>query len=111
MGPIARELYMTRERLPNRRAAETFDLESGGLAYTATYARFADGRVAEIFLRNHKTNSMADTLAKDCAVVCSIALQFGIPLDTIRRALMRDAKGQASGPLAAALDLIAGAAP
>jgi len=27
---------MTRARLPNRRPAETFDLEAGGLHYTAT---------------------------------------------------------------------------
>ena len=99
---------MTRERLPNRREAETFDLESGGLVYTATYARFADGRVAELFLRNHKTNSMADTLAKDAAVVCSIALQYGAPLDVLRKALMRDPRGRASGSLGEALDMIAG---
>jgi hypothetical protein len=101
----------TRERLPNRRFCETFSLESQGLAYTASISRFDDGRLSEIFITNHKAGSQADTNAKDAAVVCSIALQFGVPLETIRRALMRDAKGQASGPLAAALDLIAGAAP
>lgn len=90
---------MTRERLPNRREAETFELECSGLAYTATYARFADGRVAEVFLRNHKSNSMADTLAKDAAVVCSIALQYGAPLDVLRRALMRDSQGRAERPV------------
>jgi hypothetical protein len=39
--------------------------------------------------------------------VCSIALQHGVPLETIRRALLRDASGRASGPLGVALDLIA----
>jgi hypothetical protein len=42
------------------------------------------------------------------AVVCSLELQHGVPLDTIRRALMRDARGHASGPLATALDKLAG---
>jgi hypothetical protein len=97
---------MTREILANRHLAETFDLMSGGLAYTASIGRFADGRIAEIFLTNHKAGSAADTNARDAAVVCSIALQFGVPLDVLRRALMRDSHGAASGPLAVALDMV-----
>jgi hypothetical protein len=76
----------TRQRLENRRLAETFELEVGGLRYTATIGRFADGRVAEIFLSNHRVNSAADTNARDSAIVCSIALQFGADLETIRKA-------------------------
>jgi hypothetical protein len=97
---------MTRQRLPDRRAAETFGLECAGLHYTATISRFDDGRLAEIFLTNHKAGSQSDTNAKDAAVVCSLALQHGVPLDTIRRALMRDSAGRANGPLGVALDLI-----
>jgi hypothetical protein len=97
-----------RTRLPNRRGSETFSLQSQGLAYTATVSRFADGRLAEIFIGNHKAGSTADTNARDAAVVCSIALQYGVPLNTIRNALMRDAQGRASGPLGTALDIIAG---
>ena len=99
----------TRQRLPDRRLAETFELEVGGLCYTATIGRFADGRVGEIFLSNHRANSAADTNARDSAIVCSIALQFGADLEVIRRALCRDSHGRASGPLGAALDIIAGA--
>jgi hypothetical protein len=40
-------------------------------------------------------------------VVCSIALQHGVPVETIRRALMGDSRGRASGPLGEALDVIA----
>jgi hypothetical protein len=96
-----------RERLSNRRASETFEITVGGLNYRATVSRFADGRIAEVFLSNHKTGSHADTAAKDSAVVCSIALQFGVPLETIRRALMRDSQGRPSGPLGTVLDLLA----
>src|SRR5262245_37811497 len=39
-----------RQRLPNRRAAETFEIEISGLRYTATAGRFADGRIGELFL-------------------------------------------------------------
>ena len=96
-----------RERLPNRRFSETFDIELNGRKYRCSYSRFPDGRLAEIFISNNRVNSDSDTAAKDSAVVCSIALQFGVPLETIRRALMRDAQGRASGPLEIALDLLA----
>jgi hypothetical protein len=96
-----------RRRLPNRRASLTFGVESQGLRFTCTASRFEDGSLAEIFLQNHKAGSMAGINAQDAAVVCSLALQHGVPLDVIRRALMRDQQGRASGPLAAALDLIA----
>jgi hypothetical protein len=97
-----------RQRLPNRRPAESFALEAGGLRYVATVGRFADGRVAEIFLTNHKAGSTAGIMASDAAVLCSIALQHGVPLDVIRKALMRDPQGRAIGPLGVVLDMIAG---
>jgi hypothetical protein len=49
---------------------------------------------------------MAGINAQDSAVVCSIALQHGVPIDVIRRALMRDPRGKASSPLGEAIDLI-----
>ena len=97
-----------RKRLPNRRFSETFRFESAGLAYTATTSRFSDGRLAELFLSNHKSNSAADTSARDAAIVLSFALQYGADPETIRQALCRDSHGRASGPLGTALDLIAG---
>jgi hypothetical protein len=95
-----------RERLDNRRFSETFDIDVNGRKYRCSFSRFPDGRLAEIFLSNNKSGSDSDTAAKDSAVVCSIALQYGVPISTIRRALMRDSQGRASGPLAAALDLL-----
>ena len=96
---------------PSRRAAEHFTLEVHGLRYTATVGRFADGRVAEIFIQNHKSNSSADTAARDAAIACSFALQYGADLESIRKALCRDSHGRASGPLGAALDKIAEGTP
>jgi hypothetical protein len=101
MGPLQR-----RERLPNRRSGETFSVEVGGLKFTATIGRFADGRLAEIFLTNHKAGSAADQLARDAAVVFSIALQCGADPEVIRQALGRDSPGRATSPLGAALDRI-----
>jgi hypothetical protein len=100
-----------RKRLPNRRLAESFEFECAGLRYTATVGRFADGSVAELFLNNHKSNSSADTAARDSAIVFSIAVQHGADPETIRRALCRDSQGRASGPLGVALDRIIGGTP
>jgi hypothetical protein len=97
-----------RRRLPNRRESETFEVEAQGLRFTASVSRYTDGTPAEIFLCNRKASSAAGIFAQDLGVVASIALQYGAPLDVIRRALMRDAQGRASGPLGAALDRIAG---
>lgn len=97
---------MTRERLTNRRANETFSFDLLGMKFVATIARFDDGRLAEIFLTNGRVNSHADTAARNSAVVASLALQHGVPLDVLRKALMRDSRGVAGGPLGTALDLI-----
>ena len=40
-----------RERLRNRRRSETFAFELHGLQYVASFSRFFDGPVAEVFLR------------------------------------------------------------
>jgi hypothetical protein len=97
-----------RNRLRNRRPSETRAIESKGMPYTVSFSRFDDGSLAEIFLSNHKAGSQADTNARDAAVIRSIALQYGVPAETIRRALMRDSHGRANSPLGVALDLIAG---
>jgi hypothetical protein len=96
-----------RQRLHNRRRSETFGFECNGLHYTATISRFDDGALAEIFLGNAKSGSHSDAAAKDSAVVASIALQYGVPVETLRHALLRDGRGVASSPLGVALDLIA----
>ena len=96
-----------RERLDNRRTSENFTFELGGLKFTATVSRFADGRIAELFLNNHKFGNQSDTNARDAAIILSFAVQHGADADVIRRALCRDSQGRALGPIARALDLIA----
>ena len=98
-----------RRHLADRRPAETFELEVAGLRYTCTVGRFPDGHVAEVFLSNHKANSQADANARDAAITFSLAVQHGADPEVIRKALCRDSRGNASGPLAAALDRIAAA--
>jgi hypothetical protein len=52
------------------------------------------------------SQSGAGILASDAGVAASLALQYGCPLETIRKALMRDERGFATGPLGVALDLV-----
>ena len=96
-----------RERLPQRRACSTFDVKCGGQQYTCSIGQFADGGLAEVFISAAKLGTDADAMACDSAVLASLLLQHHVPVDLIRRALMRDARGQARTPLGVVLDLLA----
>jgi hypothetical protein len=102
---------MTRERLPNRRRSTSLEFECQGLRFTCTYSRFADGRIAEIFITNYKAGSQAGAIACDAAISTSLALQFGCPFETLRSAVLPEPDGRASSPLGHAIDLIAEEAP
>jgi hypothetical protein len=91
-----------RERLPNRRICELIDFEHGGRRWTACVGRLEDGRPAEVFIEGPKDSPLL-ALARDAAILASIALQHGAPLETLRHALA----GRSAGPLGAALALIA----
>jgi hypothetical protein len=93
-----------RERLPNRRFAETLDIQVDGLKYRATIGRYADGRLAEIFIDMSKVGSAADAAARDCAIATSLALQWGADPEVLRKAMCRDARGKAVGPVGLLLD-------
>jgi hypothetical protein len=95
-----------RRRLPNRRRALTFEIEVGGLRYTCTVGRFADGRPAEIFISNHKRRNAADVAARDAGILVSLLLQHDCGIEIIARAISRDSNGSASGVIGAVLDKI-----
>jgi hypothetical protein len=97
-----------RERLPNRREHTIITFTTAdGFRYHAGIGYFDDGRLAEIFLNAEKIGTAIETAARDSAVVASLALQHGVPQETIRRALIRHGNGEAGGPLGALLDLLA----
>jgi hypothetical protein len=106
-------MIMSRARLPDRRRSETFEFEvptgTTMLRYTATIGFFADGSIGELFLNNHKSNSTADTNARDAAIAFSFAIQHGADIEDIRKACCRETNGRASGPLGMALDLLVAA--
>jgi hypothetical protein len=96
-----------RRRLPNRRPSENFTFELDGLRFTGTVGRYADGRISELFLNNHKFGNQSDTNARDSAIILSFAAQHGADVNAIRKALCRDGEGRALGPVGRALDILA----
>lgn len=98
---------MTRQTLPNRRLHETIRFEHGGLPYVVGLGR-ANNRapIAEVFINCSKVGSQAETLTRVSAVLLSLALQHGVPLEIIRHAITRDANGKPSGPIGALIDLM-----
>jgi hypothetical protein len=97
----ARLAMAEREHLPDRRGAEVVTFEHAKRRWTATFARHNDGRVAEVFIDAERVDPIAD-LARESAILASLALQHGASLDELRHALA----GRDVGPLAAALTAI-----
>lgn len=95
-----------RRRLPNRRHSQQIAFVCNHQRYVATVSYFPDGQLAEAFISNAKVGSDSDAAAKDSAVVCSIALQHGVPVHVIHKALLKDARGKPSSPLGTLLDIL-----
>jgi ribonucleoside-diphosphate reductase alpha chain len=96
-----------RETLPNRRRSEVIAFVHDSIGYRANVSRFADGRLAEVFLNGgKKPNTAVAIIGHDLAVTASLALQFGCPVETLRKALLRLSNGDAAGSLGALLDIV-----
>jgi hypothetical protein len=91
-----------RQKLQNRRAHWLYRFECDGQFYTGGIGRFEDGRIAEIFINGSKVGTAAETNGQDAAIVASLALQHGCPIDTIHHALIRT--GGTGGPVVALLN-------
>lgn len=99
---------MTRTRLPNRRPSELLDFRHDGHNYCAGVSRYENGAPAEIFLSTGRPGTSLEALARDVAIVASLARQHGCSVECLRHALTRDDEGLASGPLGKLLDRIGG---
>ena len=95
-----------RQLLPPRRDSELFDFEHDGITYRASASRFENGSLAELFLDGGKPDTAVAIIGRDLAVAASLALQYGCPVDTLRKALSHLSDGRAAGPLGAAIDLL-----
>lgn len=100
-----------REKLPARRASETFDfshITPGGapIPHKATLGLYPDGRTGEIFIGTGKVGTHVDVAVKDAAILASFALQYGAQVADMRAAMTRDAQGRPEGVMGTLLDLI-----
>lgn len=98
---------MIRQTLPQRRAAETFNMRFWNQQFTITVGFYPDGRPGEVFIGGGKTGQDIQSTARDAAVVLSLAIQHGTPIETIRHAITRDGSGAAVSILGAIVDAIA----
>ena len=96
---------MTRRRLPDRRESTLVDFEHAGLRYTATFSRFENGDLGEIFLDCDRRGSAAEVAGRDAAVLASLCLQHGVAADVIKHALVKLANAEPAGPIGRALDI------
>ena len=78
-----------------------------GQNYHLSYSRFDDGGLAEIFITAAKTSTDAADDARDAALCLSIGLQYGVPVETIRKAVTRSSDGVPAGVIGAVLDMLA----
>jgi hypothetical protein len=92
--------------LPNRRRGETFDVKHGGQAsiFQVTVGYYPNGSVGEVFIAGSKSGTAFEAVARDGAVLLSLALQHGVPLETIRHAITREANGEPSTIIGAVVD-------
>ena len=95
-----------RQVLPRRRAAETFDLRFWNQPFTVTVGFYADGTPGEVFIDGCKTGNDIESIARDAGVLLSLALQHGVPPETIRHAVTRGASEEPASILGAVVDSI-----
>lgn len=100
-----------RKTLPARRFAETFDLVHGELRQPFQVSvGFYEGqegqprKPAEVFINGAKVGSVVEAVARDGAVILSLALQHGVPLDVIQTAITRDGQGAPMSIIGAVVD-------
>lgn len=100
-GPAHKPAQVPRECLPTRRANSSFSFEHEGHQYRATAGRFADGRLAEIFLHAPgKLGTPLQSNADTAAILTSLLLQYGVDPEVIRHSV--------TGPIAVALQTFMG---
>jgi hypothetical protein len=81
---------MSRKTLPLRRHCETFDIGYNSTQYTISVGLYENQEVAEVFITGAKAGSEFEAVARDAAVVLSIALQYGVPVHVLAHSITRN---------------------
>ena len=95
----------TRRALPQRRFCETFKLRrmQANRAYhiTVGYYDGDDRAPGEVFIAGAKAGQEIEAILRDAAVLISLCLQHGVPLETVQHALTKDDDGKHSSVIGA----------
>jgi ribonucleoside-diphosphate reductase alpha chain len=76
------EYRPTRKRLPKKRPSQTVSFSVGGAEGYATSSSYPDDGVGELFVKMSKQGSTLAGVMDAFSIAISIALQYGVPLDT-----------------------------
>ncbi len=93
-----------RQRLPERRASDTFEIRHGNFTYTITTSVDAEGQLGELFIDSDKSGTELSVMMHDAAIAVSLALQHGCPPEDLAQAFERNETGVPAGLLGLALD-------
>jgi len=100
---------MTRTRLPDRRAAETFRLEYDGTRFMVTIGFYPDGRPGEVFTHGARSGSNMDALLADACVVVSCLIQHGAEPRELAASMGRLGNSEPASVIGAVVDMVADA--
>ena len=83
-APIPTELALSaRRRLPSKRHGLTQEAKVGGNKVFLRTGEYADGGLGEIFIDMHKEGAALRSVMNCFAMLVSIALQYGVPLEVL----------------------------
>lgn len=84
-GELVTSMMPTRHRLPDTRHSVTHKFNISGHEGYVTVGLFDDGRPGELFIKMAKEGSTMSGLADTIGVLTSLALQYGVPVETLAR--------------------------
>ena len=82
---------MIRRTLPQRRAAETFDMQFWNQLFRVTVGFYPDGTPGEVSIDRGKTGNDIQSIARDAGALLSPA-QHGTSMESVRHAITRDSR-------------------
>jgi ribonucleoside-diphosphate reductase alpha chain len=80
--PTVVEYRPTRKRLPKKRPSQTVSFSVGGAEGYATSSSYPDDGLGELFVKMSKQGSTLAGVMDAFSIAISIALQYGVPLET-----------------------------
>lgn len=101
-----------RERQPSRCASEVINyaVKRDGvdaIKYVARVGYYWDGRVSQVFLDAGKSGTDLKISSAETAIAVSLALQYGCPLEVLRKAMPRTNDERPEGAIGTLLDILA----